>query len=64
MRCESQPERIGVPVICTQSDGMGSSWVLLTTGEHFGCGYDRGSAVRVLDHDEQITLTQVIEAKN
>ncbi len=55
------PEFVGVPVICERSDGMGSSWILLTTG---GCvpssGYEN-AYVRLLDHGEEITLTQVLE---
>ena len=55
------PNLVGVPVICKCSDGMGASWVLLTTGEYASsCGYEN-AYVRLLEHGEEITLTQVLE---
>jgi hypothetical protein len=56
-----RPELVGAPVICERSDGMGALWILLTTGGSVSsCGYE-SAYVRLLDHGEEITLTQVLE---
>ena len=55
------PDLVGAPVICERSDGMGATWILLTTGDSVSSyGYEN-AYVRLLEHGEEITLTQVLE---